>query len=213
MLIPLDSHVFWDADFWMFPPLLLLFPEEARMIVDYRFDHLDGAQQTAKIFGYDGAMFPWESCFSGHEVCFDIGAQCWIEHHVSGDVVFAHLQYYFATHDKEWLEERAWPVIEGVAQFWASRVELNGSRYEINNIRCVDEYANHVNNCVFTNAIAQVSLNAATELGNVLGHSVPANWTTISQCVRFLFPLLLGCSTPVVPLMLSAPLQEYVHSI
>jgi len=41
----------------------------------------------------------------------------------------------------------------------------------MNNTRCVDEYANHVNNCVFNNAIAQLSLEFAVNVSNILNIS------------------------------------------
>jgi trehalose/maltose hydrolase-like predicted phosphorylase len=42
-----NGHVFWDADTWMFPALLLLHPELAKSMIDYRYNHLAEAKKNA----------------------------------------------------------------------------------------------------------------------------------------------------------------------
>ena len=41
----------------------------ARTMMDYRTDRLEAACQKALSYGYDGAMFPWESDDAGEEAC------------------------------------------------------------------------------------------------------------------------------------------------
>ena len=36
-----NGHVFWDTDLWMFPALLVLHPDIAKSLVEYRFRRLD----------------------------------------------------------------------------------------------------------------------------------------------------------------------------
>ncbi len=60
-----NGHVFWDTELWMYPALLLLQPEMAASILEYRYDRLEAAKRRAFKYGYDGAMFPWESSESG----------------------------------------------------------------------------------------------------------------------------------------------------
>src|SRR5205814_1223507 len=54
-----NGHVFWDTELWMYPPLLMLQPQIARSILDYRFNRLAAAKRNAFSHGYRGAMFPW----------------------------------------------------------------------------------------------------------------------------------------------------------
>jgi hypothetical protein len=71
---------------------------------------------------YHGTMFPWESAFTGTEVCPCIaGGTCWYEQHITGDVGFAVQQYWQATHDREWLVSTGFPLIYDIANFWVSR--------------------------------------------------------------------------------------------
>ena len=54
-----NGHVFWDADTWIFPALLLLHPELAESMIEYRYQRLDAAKHNAFMHGYKGAMYPW----------------------------------------------------------------------------------------------------------------------------------------------------------
>jgi trehalose/maltose hydrolase-like predicted phosphorylase len=56
-----NGHVFWDTEVWMFPPILLLHPEMAKSLLEYRFQRMEAARNNAKVHGYKGVMFPWES--------------------------------------------------------------------------------------------------------------------------------------------------------
>src|SRR6266571_1739292 len=46
------GHVFWDADTWMFPPLLVLHPAVARSMVGFRYRALGAARRNAARNGY-----------------------------------------------------------------------------------------------------------------------------------------------------------------
>lgn len=62
-----NGHVFWDSELWMYPVFLALQPELAKSCLDYRLDRLQPAQKKAQVYGYKGAMFPWESDDTGEE--------------------------------------------------------------------------------------------------------------------------------------------------
>jgi trehalose/maltose hydrolase-like predicted phosphorylase len=61
------GHVFWDADTWMFPALLLAHPDIARSMVMFRVRTLDAAKRNARANGFRGAMYPWEADDRGQE--------------------------------------------------------------------------------------------------------------------------------------------------
>ena len=46
-----NGHVFWDADLWMFPALLVLHPEMAKSMIEYRYERLDAARKNAFAHG------------------------------------------------------------------------------------------------------------------------------------------------------------------
>ena len=42
-----NGHVFWDTELWMFPALLVLHPEIAKSMVEYRYQRLEAAKRNA----------------------------------------------------------------------------------------------------------------------------------------------------------------------
>jgi trehalose/maltose hydrolase-like predicted phosphorylase len=53
----------------MTPSILLLHPRIASSLIHYRVLRIPAAQQKAQSFGYKGALYPWESAFTGAETC------------------------------------------------------------------------------------------------------------------------------------------------
>ncbi|SHJ28042.1 Trehalose and maltose hydrolase (possible phosphorylase) [Hymenobacter daecheongensis DSM 21074] len=182
-----NGHVFWDTDIWMFPALLVLHPEIAKSMVEYRFRRLEAAQRNAFAHGYQGAMYPWESADSGVEETPVWALSGPFEHHISACVALAAWQYYCVTQDKEWLREKGYPILSATADFWASRVERNGpGRYDIKNVVAADEWAENVDNNAFTNAAAQVNLRNATAAAKVLGRRANPDWLHVAQNIPIL---------------------------
>ncbi len=185
-----NGHVFWDTELWMFPPLLMLQPDIAESLLAYRYERLDAAKQNAFAHGYKGAMFPWESAGDGSEDTPVWALTGPFEHHITGCIAWAHWKYFQTTGDKTWLEERGWPVISAIADYWASRVERNGpGHYDINNVVAADEWAENVDNNAFTNAVAILSLRYATDAAEILGKTADPDWKHVEENIPLLsFP-------------------------
>src|SRR3990170_2949159 len=165
-----NGHVFWDTELWMFPAILVLHPEIARSLVEYRFQRLEAARKNAFAHGYKGAMFPWESAETGVEETPVWALSGPFEHHITACVGLAAWNYYCVTQDKIWLREKGWPILKETAAFWASRVERNGNgKYDIKNVVAADEWAENVDNNAFTNAAAKANLTFATTAAAILG--------------------------------------------
>ncbi|HNP23612.1 MAG TPA: glycoside hydrolase family 65 protein [Panacibacter sp.] len=182
-----NGHVFWDTDLWMFPSLLVLHPELAKSLIEYRYQRLDAAKRNAFSHGYKGAMFPWESAETGVEETPVWALSGPFEHHITADVGMAAWNYYCVTQDKDWLKEKGWPLLQATADFWASRVERNGpGRYDIKNVVAADEWAENVDNNAFTNAAAKANLNAATEAAKLLGLIPNPDWKQVADNIPIL---------------------------
>ncbi|XP_014382643.1 protein-glucosylgalactosylhydroxylysine glucosidase isoform X1 [Alligator sinensis] len=184
------GHVFWDQDTWMFPNILLFYPEAARAILEYRIRTLDGAMHNAQELGYkQGAKFPWESAATGREVCPEevYGAQ---EIHITGDVLLAFEQYYHVTQDtKLFREDGGWNLVGAVSQYWCSRMVWSEEEqcYHIKGVMPPDEYHYQVDNSVYTNAVAQRSLNFAADLACDFQIPVPEEWLEFAKEVKVPF--------------------------
>ncbi|MVN76025.1 glycoside hydrolase family 65 protein [Hymenobacter sp. HMF4947] len=182
-----NGHVFWDSDLWMYPALLVLHPDIAKSLVEYRFNRLDLAKRNAFAHGYKGAMFPWESADTGVEETPVWALSGPFEHHISACVGLAAWQYYCVTQDKDWLREKGYPILAATADFWASRVERNGpGHYDIKNVVASDEWAENVDNDAFTNAAAQANLRAAAAAAKLLGRPANADWQLVAQNIPIL---------------------------
>jgi trehalose/maltose hydrolase-like predicted phosphorylase len=177
-----NGHVFWDTELWMYPPLLMLQPEIAKSLLEYRFQRLDAAKQNALAHGYKGAMYPWESADSGAEVTPVWALTGPFQHHITGCVAWAHWKYFQLTGDRDWLRARGWPVISAAADFWASRVDRSGpGAYNINNVIGPNEWQENIDNNAFTNAIAISTLRYANEAAQVLLLEPNPDWQHVAE--------------------------------
>ena len=182
-----NGHVFWDTELWMFPAILVLHPEMAKSLVEYRYQRLEAAKRNAFSHGYKGAMFPWESAETGVEETPVWALSGPFEHHITADVGMAAWNYYCVTQDKAWLKEKGWPLLQATADFWASRVERNApGHYDIKNVVAADEWAENVDNNAFTNAAAKANLIAATEAAKLLGITPNADWKHVADNIPIL---------------------------
>ena len=182
-----NGHVFWDTELWMYPAILVLHPEMAKSIVEYRFQRLGAAKKNAFNHGYKGAMFPWESAATGVEETPVWALSGPFEHHITACVGIAAWNYYCVTQDKEWLREKGWPILKETANFWASRVERNGpGKYDIKNVVAADEWAENVDNNAWTNASAKAVLKYATDAAKILGVTAESDWMNVAQNIPIL---------------------------
>ena len=120
-----NGHVFWDSETWMYPTLLATQPAIARALLQYRVDRLAAARRYAHASGAAGTRFPWESGLSGLEETPAFADTGKLEVHVSADIALAAWQYWLATDDRAWLARKGWPLLSGIADYWASRAHAN----------------------------------------------------------------------------------------
>ena len=182
-----NGHIFWDAEMWMFPPMLLLNRGIAESMMDYRLDRLPAAKRRAMASGYDGAMFPWESDEFGQESTPVWALTGPMEHHITADVGIAAWNYWCVTGDRQWLADKGWPLLKAAAEFWTGRVRDNGDgTYSIAGVVGADEYANNVTDNAFTNGAVSKMLEYAVKAAHLCGEKSPAEWGRISDGLRIL---------------------------
>ena len=181
-----NGHVFWDTEIFMMPPLVLLQPEMARSMLEYRYKLLDEARKNAASYGFAGAMYPWESASTGAEDCPATSLSGTFQHHVTADVAIGCWNYYLATQDKEWLLSRGWHIIKATAEFWASRCEKGeDGKWHIYNVMCADEFALNVDDNAYTNCAAKRNLEYAVAAAAMAGEKAPALWSEIAEGLFF----------------------------
>lgn len=181
-----NGHLFWDSEIWMYPPMLVLNHEIAKSHIDYRSDRLGKAMQRAAMFGYEGAMYPWESDDSGEEATPTWCLTGTFEHHITADIAIAFWNYYRVTKNLNWLKQEGYNVIKQVADFWVSRSTKNqDGSYSINNVVGANEYAPNVNDNAFTNGAAKTALQNARKAAIAVGEMPNPEWKNVADKLKF----------------------------
>ncbi|MCK4870223.1 MAG: glycoside hydrolase family 65 protein [Gammaproteobacteria bacterium] len=175
--------IFWDADLWIGPPLMLLNPTLARCIYQYRHRMLAGAKRNAQAKSYAGARFPWESTDTGDETCFAYTAE---QDHIVADIALTQWQYYLVTQDKNYRQKME-EIILACADYWTDRIVYNQNkdRYEIHNVCCADEYSGIVNNNTYTNYSAVKTLEIASTILKQQQKTIPIKWQQIINKMHY----------------------------
>jgi len=175
------GHVMWDIEAFAVPPLSLLQPDAVGALLDYRSEKLDGARRNARLRGRRGLQFPWESApRTGEEVAPLPGTAAWHEDHVSLDIAHAFTFYADTTGDREFLRNKAWPVLAGVCEWLTSRVTKTRGGYDIDESMGIAEREVPVCNAAFTNMGAVVVLRAAIATAERLGLNADERWTELA---------------------------------
>ena len=177
------GHVMWDIETFVVPVLSLLQPHVAESILNYRTGGLSSAVSNARLRGRRGLQFPWESAPSGEEAAPLPGAASWHEDHVSLDVARAFAFHSCVTGDLEFLREKAWPVLSGVADWIASRGTHNERGYEIRAAMGIAERETEADNAAFTNMSAVIVLRDAIAAAERLGRAAKPEWARIADVI------------------------------
>lgn len=187
------AHVFWDTEMFMLPYFQYNFPQIARQLLAYRYNNLEGARKKAKEYGYQGAMYPWETAFTGQEETPEWAAlnimtgkptRVWAgikEHHITADIAYMVWQYYLSTGDDAFMEKCGYEMIFDCAWFWCSRLVWNQEqeRYEIRDVIGPDEYTEHIDNNAYTNYMAHYVISIALKLYGILQKQQPSVFTRL----------------------------------
>ena len=177
------GQVMWDIETFVFPPILLTDPKAADSLLYYRNERLHAARRNAALNGYRGLQLPWASGpLHGEEMIRVSAPLITLEQHVGLSVAMAFAQYAHATGDEDFLRERAWPVLEGVAQWISSRVEQTERGYEIKRIIGIAEQREEpIDNAGYINMAAKRVLGEAAAAARRLGRRDAEWWERIAE--------------------------------
>lgn len=158
------GSTYWDTEAYCLPFYLSTASSEiAKNLLEYRYNHLEKAQENAKKLGLEGALYPMvtmngEECHNEWEITFE-------EIHRNGAIAYAIYNYTNYTGDFSYLDEHGIEVLVEISRFWASRVNYNHFKdcYMILGVTGPNEYENNVNNNWYTNTMATWTLSYTLE--------------------------------------------------
>lgn len=145
------GHIFWD-ELFIFAVLNLRIPAITRSLLRYRHRRLEEACRAARLAGYRGAMFPWQSGSDGREespaMHLNPRSGRWNPdpshraHHIGIAVAYNVWQYYQVTDDLAYLIDSGAETLLEIARFWCSRTTYDGEndRYHIRGVIGPDEF-------------------------------------------------------------------------
>jgi trehalose/maltose hydrolase-like predicted phosphorylase/beta-phosphoglucomutase-like phosphatase (HAD superfamily) len=145
------GHIFWD-ELFIFPFFNFQRPILASALLDYRHARLGAARSAARLNGYQGAMFPWQSGSNGQEETQELHLNPtsgrWLpdrshrQRHVNIAVAYNVWQHYMVTGSTGFLRFVGAELLIEIARFWSSIATWNAEqgRYEIHGVMGPDEY-------------------------------------------------------------------------
>lgn len=170
--------VFWDTEMFMLEFFLNTEPEVAKTLLNYRIDTLEGAINKAKMYGYEGAFYPWESQEGGYDACSDYNVTDVFtgrpmrtffkdkQIHISSAIVYGIMKYIKQTGDYDLMVNGGAKVIIECAKFYYDLLicKVDSNVYELRDVIGPDEYHERVNNNAYTNRMAKFTFESALEV-------------------------------------------------
>ncbi len=179
------GHVMWDIDAFCVPPLILLQPDAALAMLEFRSRGLEAARGIARLSGRAGVQFPWEAApLSGQEASPGAGDGAAHEDHGSLHTARAFALYADATGDFNFLNDKAWPVLSGVADWIVGRVTPTDVGYDFLRSTGPAEVPEPPDNDAFTIMAAAQVLRRAVRAARQTGRTPPASWSAVADGLK-----------------------------
>ena len=186
------GHIFWD-ELFILPFYNMHFPDAAKATLMYRYNRLPKAREYAKEYGFDGAMFPWQSGSDGREETQVVHLNPlngeWgddyssLQRHVSLAIAYNVWEYYHTTGDLDFLKESGAELFLDICRFWAKKAELNPKtgRYSIAGVMGPDEFHEQYHGAeegglrdnAYTNIMVVWAIDKAFEIIDLIGDAAP----------------------------------------
>jgi len=184
--------VFWDTEMFMLDFFLNTEPKVAKTLLKYRIDTLEGAIKKAKVYGYKGAFYAWESQEGGYDACSDYNVTDVFtgrpmktffkdkQIHISSAIVYGIMKYVNRTGNNDLIAEGGGKVIIECANFYHDLLltKVGSGVYELRDVIGPDEYHERVNNNAYTNRMAKFTLESAIK---VIEMAEGTNWKEIKE--------------------------------
>jgi len=159
-----NGRTFWDTESYCLPFYLFNNPDSVKKLLEYRYNGLEAARAQANLFGYRGAMFPFQTLDGTEDTAV---WEYWMgEIHINAIIGYAIYVYTHVTGDKSYLHSHGLEVLIELARFWSDRATFIPIRngYAINRVMGPNEFAQGVNNDWYTNYMAKWLLEYTIEV-------------------------------------------------
>jgi hypothetical protein len=197
----LGAEIFWDQDMWQQAVTTASQPAAGLALARFRVRTHSAARKIALQFGYDGALFPWQS--SGIDGFEAQAPDAWsggqVEEHITPDVAVGVWESTRPSGDDDFGRHEAWPLLRDVARWVISRGQFTARGFEIRLTSGPDEWQIGVDNDSFMNMACAKSLEAALAAAGRYGLGSEAE-LELWQAARdtMVYPFSLGRPTTLL---------------
>jgi alpha,alpha-trehalose phosphorylase len=160
-----DGHYFWDTEVYMVPLLAYTNPDAARDLLHFRYRTLPTARQRAIEMSQRGALYPWRT-INGEEASAYYPAGT-AQYHIDADVAHAIDRYVTATGDTEFLYREGAEMLVELARLFADLGFYDLAYppvFHLHGVTGPDEYTAVVDDNLYTNVMARLTLRFAADV-------------------------------------------------
>lgn len=177
---------FWDTEIFMLPFFQYTQPEAARTLLEYRYNTLPDALESAKRFSTKGARYAWMSSDTGYEQCGTWDTGC-CEVHITADIAHAVGAYFAQTGDESFLRERGAEMLIQTARYWVDRFTYAAAedRYHLLFVKGPDEYCGVTVDDFYTVSLARDNLELAAFAVAWMQERYAEHWAALAERIGF----------------------------
>lgn len=176
--IDVNGEIFWNAEMYMIPVLILMRPMCAKVLLNFRYKQLENAKNLAIAYGHKGGQYPYKSDIMYYkDVYWSSSSPVYAFN--TGLIAINVWNYYRVTQDKYWLHEKGFPMLQNSARFFQSLFmddkKTMKEVYTINNNVETDN--------VWTKYLAMNVLKIYREACHELSFNIPSDITELYKSV------------------------------
>lgn len=177
---------FWDTEIFMLPFFTHTQPDAAKNLLEYRYNTLPDAINSAKAYNTKGARYSWMSSDTGYEQCETWDTGC-CEIHITADIAHAVGAYYAQTGDDDFMLRCGTEILIQTARYWTDRFTYSADedRYHLLFVKGPDEYCGVTVDDFYTVSLAMDNLKAAVKAVGWMQKTSPEKWAELEARVYF----------------------------
>lgn len=177
---------FWDTEIFMLPFFTHTQPEAARTLLEYRYNTLADALDSARAYSAKGARYSWMSSDRGYEQCETWDTGC-CEIHITADIAHAIVAYDTQSGDEAFMEDCGAEILIQTARYWTDRFTYSAAEncYHLLFVKGPDEYCGVTVDDFYTVSLARDNLEAAVKAVEWMREKHPEKWAVLADRLSF----------------------------
>lgn len=179
-VIDFQGTFLYDSDVWLVPFLLIMKPTIARAIIDYRFSTILTAQKLAASYGHSGTKYPFINDVISNRNNMYYTSTVYTYIYNTAMIGINTWNYYRVSQDTEWLQEKGYKILHGIATYLCDIVKYDELlyMYYFEEVASLNGTVSAQDNAL-TNNLARLALRYALEASYTLRTQYPPKWNDV----------------------------------